>query len=264
MRRHLSVSIATSLIFSAAAWAGDTPGAVTVNGQTITRTHIEFVAMSKAKEGLANTPELREQVREYLINRVLLEQEAKKQGIDKLPELKTEIELATQALLVAKFIERYKIEHPISEEELRKEYDRQRAELGDKEYLPSHILVDDREEALKIIAQLNQGADFREIAQQKTKDDATRKHGGGLQWSSKAGFIEPFAEAIVKLKKGEHTQQPVKTEHGWHVIKLDDERPLVPPSFEQVRVKLTEVMHRDRIDKYIETLRSKAEIKSGE
>lgn len=259
-----SLSIVLALAFSAAVSAADAPSGTVVNGKAIPQSHIDFVAKARAADGQPDTPQLRAAAKEYLINRELLAQEAKKQGLDQSAELRMQIELASQSLLVANLIEQYKVKHPISEEELKKEYERQRAAMGDKEYLPSHVVVADHGEAMKIIAQLKEGADFREIAQQKTLDDATRKHGGGLQWSSIAGFVEPFADAIVKLKKGEYTQQPVKTEHGWHVIKLDDERPLKAPTFDQVRLKLAEVMQREKIDQYIAALRSKADIKTGD
>ena len=251
------------LAFSMPVFAAETPSGAVVNGKAIPQSHIDFVAKARAAEGQPDTPELRKLVKEYLINREVLAQEAAKQGLDKDPELKMQIQLAAQSLLVANMVERFKAKHPISEQELRKEYDKQRAELGDTEYLPSHILVEDKAQAMKIIAQLKEGADFRVIAQEKTKDEATKKHGGGLQWSPASGFVEPFANAIVKLNKGEYTQEPVKTEHGWHVIKLDDRRPLQAPPFEKVRPQLAEVMQRQKIDQYIEQLRSKADIKTG-
>jgi len=263
MFRRSSLLLALSLAFSIGASAADSSGAAaTVNGKAIPQSHVDFVAKARAADGKPDTPEQRKLVKEYLISREVLAQEAKKQRLDQSAELRMQIDLATQSLLVANLIERYKSEHPIPEETLKKEYERQRAELGDKEYLPSHILVEDQAEAKKIIAQLNEGADFREVAQQKTKDEATKKHGGGLQWSPVSGFVEPFADAIVKLKKGEYTREPVQTEHGWHVIKLDDQRPLQAPSFDQVRVQLTEAMQREQVDKYIEELRSKAQIKT--
>lgn len=254
-------SLIGGLIFGAAAFAADPPKVLaTVNGKAIPQANLEFLVKARTAEGGADTPEMRKTLHDYLVDREILAQEAVREGLDKDPTLVSEFEQSKRALLAASLLEQYRDTHVISEEALHKEYERQKAALGDKEYLLLHILVGNESDATKIIEQLKQGADFAALAKEKSTDTGSGKSGGALGWSVPSSFVKPFADALVSLKKGEYTRAPVKTKFGWHVIKLQDERPIEPPTFDQVKGNLAEGMQRQQVDKLIEELRGKATI----
>jgi peptidyl-prolyl cis-trans isomerase C len=254
-------SLIACLMFGATAFAADSPKAVaTVNGNAIPQANLEFLVKARIAEGAVDTPEMRKTLHDYLVDREILAQEAVREGLDRDPKLVGELEQSKRALLAASLLQQYRDTHVISEEALHKEYERQKAMLGDKEYLPLHILVANESDAVKVIDQLKQGADFATLAKERSIDTVTGKTGGTLNWSIPSSFVKPFSDALVSLKKDEYTRTPVKTKFGWHVIKLQDERPIEPPTFDQVKGNLAEGMQRQQVDKLIEELRGKATI----
>ena len=252
-------SFVISLMFGATAFAADPPQVLaTVNGNAIPQANLEFLVKARTAEGVADTPEMRKSVRDYLVDREILAQEALRQRLDKDPKLANELERSRRALLAASLLQQYRKTHEITEEALKKEYAKQKMALGKKEYLPFHILTDSESAATEIIDQLKQGASFETLAREKSKDTTTKESGGALNWSVPSTFTPLFADALAGLKKGEYTQKPVKTEFGWHVIKLQDERAVELPAFDQVKGGLAEAMQRQQVDRLIEELRGKA------
>ena len=190
----------------------------------------------------------------------MLAQEAKKKGLDKDPEVIQQTELANQSVLVSAFVQDYAKNHPVSEDQLKQEYDKLKINLGSKEYKASHILVDTEDEAKAIIAQLRKKGDFAKIAAAKSKDAGSAAHGGELDWAVPSSFVAPFANALVNLKKGSYTKAPVQSQFGWHIIKLDDVRDLKVPPFEDLKPQLIQRMQQQSIQEYVADLRSKAKI----
>ncbi len=232
-----------------------------VNGVPIPNSRIELVMKGLAAQGQKDTPETRKAVREDLIKQEVLAQEAMKKGLDKTPDVATQIQITRQSVLIralqANFIEGNKP----SESELRNEYEAvSAASMGDKEYNPRHILVSTENEAKDIIARINKGAKFEQMAKDKSTDDGSKNKGGELGWSSARSYAQPFAEALVKLKKGEMTKQPVKTSFGWHIIRNDGIRPLKIPPFEEVKQKVLQRVLQRKFAAYLEELRGKAKI----
>ena len=199
-----------------------------VNGQTIPQSVFDAFAAEQKAQGAADSPELQKAIREELVRREVLSQEAKKKGIDKKPEVAGQIELARQAVLIRAFLADYVKSHPVSEDKLKKDYETIKGNLGSTEYKARHILVEKEDDAKAIIGRLDKGEKFAELAKQ-SKDPGSKDNGGELNWSSPSSYVKPFGEALGKLKKGEYTKQPVKTDFGYHVIQLDDSRPLNAP-----------------------------------
>ena len=241
------------------AFAEDKSAAM-VNGISIPQSRIDLRVKAAAAQSQPDTPELRKAVREDMINLEVVAQEAKKNGLDKNPEVIEQIELAKESVLVGAYVQDYAKSHPISEDQLKQEYDKLKTTLGSKEYSVSHILVDTEDEAKAIIAQLGKKGKFDKIAKAKSKDAGSAEKGGSLGWAVPSNFVPPFANALLTLKKGTYTKEPVKTQFGWHVIKLDDERSLKVPSFEELKPQIEQRLQQKTIQDLITELRSKAKI----
>jgi peptidyl-prolyl cis-trans isomerase C len=258
----LASALLLGALVSLPAIAADKPksGAVaTVNGVAISQTVANaFVAEQKA-QGAPDSPELQNAVREELIRRELLVQEAKKQGLDKQPDVAAQADLARQAIYIRAFVQNFIKKNPISDEQLKAAYDRMKTQMGNTEYKVRHILVEQEDEAKTIIVNLKKGAKFDELAKQ-SKDPGSREKGGDLGWNSTASYVKPFGDAVGGLGKGKFTETPVKTDFGYHVILLEDTRPLTPPPFDQIKPQLTQRMQQEQVQKFVTELRAKAKI----
>jgi peptidyl-prolyl cis-trans isomerase C len=217
------------------------------------------------KERLASgqqpdSPQLRELIRDELINRELVMREAKKKGLDKDPAIKASMELNSQTVLVRAYMQDYVRANPPTDEQLKKDYEAIKSALGNKEYRARHILVEKEDEAKEIIAQLQKGEKFEKLAE-RSKDPGSKDKGGDLDWASPANFAKPFSDAMVTLQKGKFTPTPVQTQFGWHVIMLEDVRDTKAPSFEEVKPNLTQRAQGLLVEKHLADLRNKAAIK---
>lgn len=230
----------------------------TVNGTPIPQSRADLLIKKRIEQGQADTPQLKQSVRESLIHRELILQEALKKGLDKNPEVATQIDMAKQDVLVNAFVQDFLKTASVNDDALKAEYEKIKTQMGDKEYKARHILVDDETEAKAIIAQIKKGAKFEKLAE-KSKDPS-KSSGGDLGWSPANAYVKPFAEAMAALKKGEYTKEPVQSQFGWHVIRLDDVRPIPVPPFEQVKPQLAQRMQQQAVEKAITDLKAKAKI----
>lgn len=242
--------------------------AVTVNGTAIHQSSVDDVVkhFTSQPNGPAETPTLRKEVINKLIDEELLYQAAKKAGLDKHPQIKEVLDQANptrykQILAQAFIFEEAHSSPPITDEELKAEYAREIKEAGSTEYYVRHILVSTESEAKAIIEKLNDGANFEELARQDSKDVETASDSGDLKWLVPSAVMQPFADAMVKLSKGEITEAPVKTELGYYVIKVEGVRPLTIPDFDVVKDKVMERLGKRKITAIVERLRKNATIK---
>ncbi|WP_151639104.1 peptidylprolyl isomerase [Noviherbaspirillum aerium] len=243
---------------------------LTVNGSRVSQATADvFIAQAKA-HGMPAGAELKDQVREELIRRELLSQEARKAGIDKKPDvaaraeterqrIMAQAEAAGQTVIIRAYIEDYLRKHPVSDADLKAEYQAQRAKGGNTDYKIRHVLLRSDKEARAIIARLDKGAAFEELARDSI-DPGTRDNGGDLGWSVPGKFAKPFAQAVTSLKPGKYTGTPVKTEFGYHVIKLEETRPLKVPSFDEMKPLLKRQAEEQALKTMIDGLRSKAKV----
>jgi len=229
----------------------------TVNGMAIPKVRADVLVAGQHAQGTPESPDLRTKVREELIRREVIAQEAKKKGFDKKPEVAAQMEMARQVALIQAYIRDYIRTHPVSSESLKKEYDQVVARLGDKEYKARHILVDQEDEAKAVIDKLKAGGKFEDLAKQ-SKDPGSKERGGELGWSSPGNYVKPFSDALVKLAKGQYTAAPIKSNFGWHVIQLDDIRERKLPSFDEAKNELAQNAQRQLIERHLGELRNKA------
>lgn len=257
---RLAALLVAGAIISAPVLAADKGKAfATVNGQPISQSVYDaFLAEQKA-QGTPDSPELQNAVKEELVRREILAQEAKKKGMDKKGDIQGQVELAKQAVLIRAFLTDYVKAHPIDEAQLKAEYDIIKNNLGSTEYKARHVLVEKEDDAKAIIAKLEKGEKFSELAKQ-SKDPGSKDKGGELGWSAPTAYVKPFGEALTKLKKGEYTKAPVKSDFGYHVIQLDDARPMTPPPFDQVKPQLQQRASQQQIETLLKDLRGKAKV----
>ncbi len=234
--------------------------AAVVNNKPIPQKRVdEFVEMLKS-QGRPDSPELRTAVREELIARELFTQEADRQGLTRSADVQKQLEQARQDILIRATIREYMKKNPVKDEDLKAEYDKLKGQFaGDKEYHARHILVEKEDQAKAIIADLKKGSKFEDLAKQ-SKDTGSAANGGDLDWNPPGTFVKEFSEAMVKLEKGKYTETPVKTQFGYHVIRLEDTREQKAPPMEQVKPQLQQELERRQVQKLQQELRAKAKI----
>lgn len=244
---------------AAAAPAATAPAAAAAAGSTkelYPKAFFDFLLKERLAQGQPDTPDLRNALREELNTRELLVREAKKKGIDKNAEVKTQMELASQTVLVRDYVADWIKANPIPDAVLRKEYDQIKSQIGDKEYKVRHILVEKESDANEIIAALQKGEKFEKLAE-RSKDPGSKDKGGDLDWNAPGNFVKPFSDAMVATPKGKFTTKPVQSQFGWHVIEVDDIREAKVPSFDEVKAQLAQRVQAQMLDQYFRELRQK-------
>ena len=255
---RITLLLIASLSFSASAFAGDV--AATVNGKPIKQSLFDFIVKDATDHGQKVDDNEREVIMSKLISSELILQEAQKAGLDKKPDYLIKEEFAKRDLLVNLYMQDYIKTHPVSEADTKAAYEKFKTELGDKEYSARHILVASEAEAKDVIAQLNKGGHFAKIAKEKSIDPGSKEKGGDLGWFALGGMVKPFGDAVSKLQKGKTSNEPVQTQFGWHVIKLEDVRELKAPAYEKVKDGLQKQLTQRQVEKMMTDLRAKATI----
>jgi len=232
----------------------------TVNGVAVPQARADFMMQQQAQRGAPDNEQMRNAVREELINREVLAQEAQRTGAARVPEVQTQLDMLRQEILVQYYLREFARKNPISEAEIQKEYDRAKAQHGDKEYKARHILVETEDQAKGLIGELKKGAKFDELATKNSKDTGSAQRGGDLDWNVPATFDKQFSDAMVKLEKGRYSEAPVKTRFGFHIIQLDDVRPAKFAALGEVRPRIQQMLVQNKIDALIKGLRAKAKV----
>ena len=231
-----------------------------VNGQPVPKVRMDALASQLAKSGRPVSTEMQGQLKDEVIAREIFMQEAQKRGLDATDDFKAQMELARQTLLIRELFADYQKANPVSDQEIQAEYDKFVATNAGKEYRARHILVEKEGEAKAVIASLKKGGKFDEIAKKQSKDPGSGVKGGELDWANAGNYVPEFSAALVKLKKGQTTDVPVKTQFGWHVIKLEDVRDAQVPKLEDVKPQIAQQLQQQKLAKFQEDLRGKAKI----
>jgi peptidyl-prolyl cis-trans isomerase C len=231
-----------------------------VNGKPVPKARVDLLAAQLARSGRPVTPQMEGQLKDEVIAREIFMQEAQKRGLDASDDFKGQMELARQTILIRELFADYQKKNPVTDAEIQAEYDKFVAANGGKEYKARHILVEKEDEAKKIIADLKKGAKFEEIAKKQSKDPGSGANGGDLDWATAASYVPEFAQAMVKLNKGQVTQEPVKTQFGFHVIRVDDIREAQLPKLEEVKPQIAQQLQQQKLAKFQEDLRAKAKV----
>lgn len=235
----------------------------TVNGQAITQKQMDQFVSLLVAQGAKDSPELREQVKQEMVGRLVAVQAAEKAGIDKKPEVKQEIELARQGILVRALMADHLKKNPITDAKIQAEYDEiKKQQASTQEYKLRHILVKDQKEAENLIQQIkDKKVSFEDAAKKSSIDPGSGKNGGDLGWGPASNYVPEFAQAVEDLKKGEMTDKPVQTQFGWHIIKVEDSRELKFPELAEVKPQLEEMMRQQELGTFQQNLMKSAEIK---
>ena len=265
----IRILAALALAVPALAFAQDKPAAkaaakgdavAKVNGVPVPRARMDYMLQQQAQRGAPDSEEMRARVRDELVNREIVAQEAQRSGLTKTPDVQMQLDLARQEVVVGAYIRDWVKKHPVSDADVQKEYDRAKSTAGDKEYKARHILVDTEDQAKGMIAELKKGGKFDELAAKNSKDTGSKERGGDLDWNVPGVFDKAFADAMVKLDKGKFTETPVHTRFGFHVIQLDDVRPVKFPALAEVKPRIQQQLMQNRIEELIKGLRAKAKI----
>ena len=231
-----------------------------VNGKPVPTSRVEALKQQVERSGRPVTPEMMGQIKEELIAREVFIQEARKRGLDATEEYKNQLELARQSILIRELFADFQKKNPVTDAEVKAEYDKFVAANGGKEFHARHILVEKEEEALALIAQIKKGGSFEELAKKASKDPGSGANGGDLDWAAAGSYVPEFSAAMTKLEKGQMTETPVKTQFGFHIIRVDDVRDTKLPSLDEVKPQVSQQLQQQKIAKYQESLRAKAKI----
>ncbi|MEO8545761.1 MAG: peptidylprolyl isomerase [Burkholderiaceae bacterium] len=231
-----------------------------VNGKAVPTSRIDALTQQLEKAGRKVTPEMKNQMREEVIAREVFMQEAQKRGLDATDDFKFQMELARQSILIRELFNEYQTKNPVTDADAKAEYDKFVAANSGKEYKASHILVETEAEAKAIIASLKKGGKFEEIAKKSSKDPGSGANGGDLDWAASGSYVPEFSKAMVALEKGKTTETPVKSQFGYHVIRLDDVRDAQLPKFEEVKPQILQQLQQQKMAAFQQDLRSKAKV----
>ena len=258
--RHLISCSLAAFLLSAPTFAQN---AAIVNGKAIPKAQLDKLVQ---KSGQADNPQVRDQAREMLVTRELILQEADKRGVIQKESVRDQLEQSRVGVLVAAVFEDYVEREGVTEAELKSAYDSVKAEYTGKEYHVEHILVEKESDAKAIITQLKSGGNFEEIAKAKSKDPGSAPNGGDLGWVTDKALVPEFSKAMVQLKNGQVTDKPVKSQFGWHVIKMIDTRDMKAPSYDELKPQLKQMIASDqnwqkaKFAEMMQKLRAKAKV----
>lgn len=255
----LSLTACNSKDATKPAAAGET--AATVNGVVISKSRVDLIAKQGDGRGHPDSPESRKAIIEQLAMQMLVAEEATKKGLDKSPEVAEQMDVLRQSVLANAYVQDYIKNNPVSDDALKAEYDKIKAGITGNEYKARHILVATEAEAKDIIAKLKKDpAAFERIAMEKSMDTGSKLRGGDLGWFDLSRMVPEFGAAVAKLDKGNITEQPVKTQFGYHVILLEDSKLIEAPPFDEVKSKLAQNMQEKNLKKWLDDLKAKARI----
>ena len=258
-------SLATRMSLLALAAALAAPLAVqaqniaVVNGKPVPKARVDALLAQATKQGgQPKTPELEQQVRDEVVLREMFLQEAEKRGMAKSADFAQQMELARQSILIRALFTEYTEKHPVTDADIQAEYDKFKAQSGGTEYRARHILVEKEDQAVALIAQIKGGASFEELARKNSKDPGSGANGGDLDFANPSSYVPEFSQAMIKLKKGEMTETPVKSQFGYHIIKLEDTRPAKLPAIEEVKPQIQQRLAQQKMASFRDEIRAKS------
>ena len=265
----VSSAFVLASVLSGSAWAQTAAPqagvAATVNGAAIPSQALNAAVANFVAQGAKDTPQLRDQVLIELIAREALVGEGLRLGLDKSPAYLQRLEDARRTLLMDAAWADYLAKNPITEQDERADYERQKKALGGgdstPQYLVSHIVLPDEAQAKAALDRARKGEAFDKLASTLSIDAATKAKGGQIGWLLPSDVLPAVGTVITGLSKGAVAANPVQTPAGWQVVKVDDVRPFKIPSFEESRQQLKVAVQNTRRQKFIEELLKKADIK---
>lgn len=254
--RASAVAISVALLSPLAAQAQNL---TTVNGKPVPQARVDALLQQATRNGQQpRTPELEDQVRDEVVLREMFVQEAVRRGLATSENYKNQIELARQSILIRELFNDEQTKRPLTQAEIKAEYDQAVGQTGGQEFRARHILVEKEDEAKALIEKIKGGAKFEDLAKKNSKDPGSGQNGGDLDWADPASYVPEFSAALIKLKKGEMTNEPVKSQFGYHIIKLEDTREAKPPSLEELTPQIKQRLEQKRITAFRDEVKAKS------
>jgi len=229
-----------------------------VNGKPVPKSRVDTLLQQAARSGQQLPPGADQQAKDQVVLREIFAQEAVKKGIAASADFAAQMELARQSILIRELFEDYRKKNPVSDAEAKAEYEQLKKQNSGTEYRASHILVEKEEEAKALIAQIKGGTKFEDLAKKNSKDPGSGERGGDLDFAKPDAYVPEFGKAMSELKKGQMTETPIKTQFGFHIIRLDDTREAQFPGFDEVKTQLKQRMEAMKLQKYQDDLRKAA------
>ena len=233
-----------------------------VNGKPVPKARVDTIVSQVQKQAASRNqqvpPDLEKMVRDKVVTDEILSQEAERRGLAASPEFKSQMELARQSILIGLLSVDLDKMTKVTDADVQKEYDKFKAQATGTEYKARHILVEKEDEAKALIAQLKAGAKFDELAKKNSKDPGSAPNGGDLDFAGPGSYVPEFSAAMVALKKGEYTETPVKTQFGYHIIKLEDTRAAQFPPLADVKAQIQQRLAQQKAAAFRDELRAKA------
>ena len=260
MKKQVLIASALLSLLSLGSTAALAQNIAIVNGKAVPKARMDSLSLQFQSTGRPITPEVQEQMRQHLIALEVFTQEADKLGLSSSDEFKAQMELARQTVLANQLIKEFEKKNAITDDLLKAEYDKFAAANGGKEIKARHILVDKEADATAIIASLKKGGKFEEIAKKRSKDTGSGAKGGDLDWANPSSYVPEFSAALQALKKGQLTDKAVKTQFGFHIIRVDDVRDIKLPTFDEVKPQIADQMKQDKRGSYQRDLLGKAKV----
>lgn len=249
-----------SIVLCAFGIAAQAQNLAIVNGKAVPKTRMDALTQQVVRSGRPITPDVEAQIKEEVIAREIFMQEAQKRGLDATDDFKAQIELARQTILIRELFSKFQETNVVTDTDTKAEYDKFVAANGGKEYRARHILVETQDQAKAILASLKKGVKFDELAKKQSKDPGSGTKGGDLDWATPGSFVKEFSDAMVALKKGETTSTAVKSQFGFHIIRLDDTREAQLPKLEEVKTQIVQQLQQQRMATFQQEMRAKAKV----
>jgi peptidyl-prolyl cis-trans isomerase C len=250
--------LALLAIATLAPLAATAQNVTTVNGKPVPKSRVDLLLTQAQRGGQQRSPELEQRAREEVVLREIFAQEAEKRGVPATADYKQQMELVRQTVLIRELFEDFKKKNPVTEAEAKAEYEKFKAQSTGTEYRARHILVENEDDAKKLITQIKGGAKFEELAKKNSKDTGSGENGGDLDFAKPDAYVPEFSKALTSLKKGEMTDAPVKTQFGYHIIRLEDTREAQFPEFSAVKPQIEQRLAQGKLQKYQDDLRKAA------
>ena len=254
----LAAALFIGVPLSVSSFAAQAQNIAIVNGKAVPKSRMTLLMAQAARQGQPVTPELETQVRDEVVLREMFAQEAEKRGLAATSDYRAQMELARQTILIRELFNQFQQKNPVTDAQIQAEYDKFKGQAGGTEYRASHILVEKEEEAKALIAQIKGGAKFEDLAKKASKDPGSGANGGDLDFAPPAAYVPEFSQAMVKLEKGKMTETPVRSQFGWHIIRLDDTRQAQFPPLADVKQQIQQQLTQQKMGAFREEIRSKA------
>jgi peptidyl-prolyl cis-trans isomerase C len=258
MMTYKTLAVRAALVLMLAPVAATAQNVAIVNGKPVPKARVDVLLQQATKAGQQVTPEMQLQAREQVVLREIFMQEAEKRGMAATPDFRVQMELARQSILIRELFADYTKKNPVSDADAKVEYDKFKAQASGTEYRARHILVEKEAEAVDLIKQIKAGAKFEELAKKFSKDPGSGENGGDLDFAKPDSYVPEFGGALTKLKKGEMTDAPVKSQFGFHIIRLDDTREANFPAFDDVKGQIKQRLEQVKMQAFQDELRGKA------